>query len=360
MADPTTDRRGAADRERPAALVTSPVPTAPWHGATGIGSLPGTDPREAVRVALGELPDLPFLPELPGRGPHGDLAGRTTALLVDLAVDLQPTGWRLVPRASRDGRRARDLLSRDLDALEEATQGGPPSTLKVQAAGPWTLAALLELQRGERALADSGAVGDLAASLAEGLRRHLADLSVRLPGTLLVLQLDEPLLPAVVGGGIPTASGFGRLRSPSRQRVREVLATVLSVCDDTVVHCCAQDPPLELISQAGAGALSVDATLLGPRHDEALGLAVEAGLGLLLGVVPSVDRRVSTSAMSDPSAMLEPVRLLWRRLGFDPDRLPGTVVVTPRCGLAGASPAHARAALAACTEMARRLGEQPE
>ncbi|MBC7678668.1 MAG: hypothetical protein H7233_06735 [Pseudorhodobacter sp.] len=58
--------------------------------------------------------------------------------------------------------------------------------------------------------------------------------------------------------------------------------------------------------------------------------------------------------------MIDPVRVLWRRLGFDPDRLPGTVVVTPQCGLAGASPAHARAALAACTEMARRLGEQPE
>ena len=338
--------------------------------------MPGTDPDEAVRVVLGELPDLPFLPELPGRGPHADLAGRTASLLVDLAVDLQPTGWRLVPRASRDGRRARDLVSRDLDALEGATQGGPPSTLKVQAAGPWTLAALLELQRGERALSDHGAVDDLTGSLAEGLRRHLADLAVRLPGTRLVLQLDEPLLPAVVGGGIPTASGFGRLRSPSRSRVREVLAAVLAAGDDTVVHCCAQDPPLELISEAGAGALSVDATLLGPQHDEALGLAVEAGLGLLLGVVPTLaggggstdrgsdrdrpGRRGSDQRMSDPSGMLDPIRVLWRRLGFDPDRLPGTVVVTPQCGLAGASPARARAALAACTEMARRLGEQPE
>ncbi|MCW2714024.1 MAG: hypothetical protein JWN88_1071 [Frankiales bacterium] len=353
MSDPSLAVRAGSTPGGPPAV---PV----WHGATGIGSMPGTDPDEAVRVVLGELPDLPFLPELPGRGPHADLAGRTASLLVDLAVDLQPTGWRLVPRASRDGRRARDLVSRDLDALEGATQGGPPAALKVQAAGPWTLAALLELQRGERALADHGAVADLTGSLAEGLRRHLADLAVRLPGTRLVLQLDEPLLPAVVGGGIPTASGFGRLRSPSRQRVREVLAEVLSVCDDTVVHCCAEDPPLELMTQAGAGALSVDATLLGPRHDEALGLAVEAGLGLLLGVVTSLDRGARGGRAPAPPARPDPIRVLWRRLGFDPDRLPGTVVVTPTCGLAGASPAHARAALAACTEMARRLGEQPE
>ena len=88
--------------------------------------MPGTDPAEAVRVVLGELPDLPFLPELPARGPHADLAGRTASLLADLPVDLQPTGWRLVSRESRDGRRARDLMSRDLDALEEATQGQVP------------------------------------------------------------------------------------------------------------------------------------------------------------------------------------------------------------------------------------------
>ena len=326
-----------------------------WHGATGVGSMPGTDPDEAVRIVLGELPDLPFLPELPARGPHGDLTGRAAALLVDLAVDLQPTGWRLVPRPSRDGRRARDLLSRDLDALEGATQGGPPAALKVQVAGPWTLAALLELPRGERALADHGAVDDLGQSLAEGLRRHLADLGARLPGTRLVLQLDEPCLPAVLGAGIPTASGFGRLRAPSRQRVREVLAAVLSVGGDTVVHCCAADPPVELLREAGAGAVSVDATVLTPRDDEAIGLAVEGGSGLLLGCVPAVDVR-----LVDLGVIMEPVRQLWRRLGFESDLLPTTVVVTPTCGLAGASPGYARQALSACREIARRLGEQPE
>lgn len=333
-----------------------------WHGATGIGSMPGTDPAEAVRVVLGELPDLPFLPELPARGPHGDLAGRTTALLVDLPVDLQPTGWRLVSRASRDGRRARDLLSRDLDALEQATQGQVPPALKVQAAGPWTLAALLELPRGERVLADHGAVDDLAQSLAQGLRLHLDDLAVRLPGVRLILQLDEPALPAVLRAGVPTASGFGRLRAPSEQRVREVLTTVLAVAEETVVHCCALHPPVELLTSAGAGAVSLDATLLTPQDDEAIGLAVEAGKGLLLGLVPTIGSAATAASGPgiDLAATMEPARVLWRRLGFEPDRLPSTVVVTPTCGLAGASPQYARAALTACTEIARRLGEQPE
>ena len=322
-----------------------------WAGATGVGSLPGTDPGEAVRTVLGELPDLPFLPELPARGAHADFAGRSAALLADLPVDLQPAGWRLTTGRSRDGARARDLLSYDLEALEEAADS--PPALKLQCAGPWTLAALLELPRGDRVLADAGAVDDLAQSLAEGLSRHLADVASRLPGTRLVLQLDEPSLPAVLAGGIPTASGFGTLRAPAASRAVELLATVLAVAEHTVVHCCAPSPPVTLLRKAGASAVSLDATLLTPRDDDPLGETFEQGAGLLLGVVPSVD-----APLSDLTATAAPARALLRRLGASPDTAP--VVVTPTCGLAGASPAYARRALRACTEIARRLGEGSE
>ncbi|MCW2678764.1 MAG: hypothetical protein JWM62_165 [Frankiales bacterium] len=317
-------------------------------GATGVGSMPGTDPSEAVRTVLGLLPDLPFLPELPARGQHGDLGGRSAALLADLPVDLQPAGWRLTTGRSRDGARARDLLSYDLDALQEAAQS--PPALKLQCAGPWTLAAMVELPKGDRVLSDPGAVDDLAQSLAEGLARHLADVAARLPGTRLVLQLDEPSLPAVLGGGIPTASGFGRLRAPAASRAVEVLARVLAVAEQTVVHCCAPGVPVTLLRKAGAGAVSLDATLLTPRDDDQLGEAVEGGTGLLLGVVPTTGAR-----SSEVAAMMAPVQELWRRLGQDSERLPGTVVVTPTCGLAGATAPQARSALEATVELAKRL-----
>ena len=82
-----------------------PVPTT-WGPASGVGSLPGADPTEAVRLVVGELPGFAHLPELPGRGAGADLIGRSAALLVDLAVDLTPAGWRLVPRSGVDQRRA--------------------------------------------------------------------------------------------------------------------------------------------------------------------------------------------------------------------------------------------------------------
>jgi methionine synthase II (cobalamin-independent) len=204
-------------------------------------------------------------------------------------------------------------------------------------------------------LADPAAVADLADSLAEGLSAHVADVSRRLPGATVLVQLDEPALPAVLAAQIPTASGYGRLRAPDQTTATDRLRTVLDVATETVVHCCASSPPVALLRGAGAGAVSLDAAVLTERDDDAIGAALEGGAGLLLGLVPGVD-----ADLSDLTSRMEPVRALWRRLGFGPEMLPAAVVITPSCGLAGASPAYARRALAACAEIARRLGEQPE
>ena len=169
----------------------------PWEPgtATGIGSMPGTNPDEAMRVIVGELPDFPYLPELPARGPGADLTGRTASLLVEIPVEVTPRGWRLAERPGRDLSRARSMLSTDLDVMEEALEGyrGP---LKIQLCGPWTLAATLELPHTmNMAVADPGAVADLTASLAEGAAALAADVAKRVPGAQLVVQLDEPSLP---------------------------------------------------------------------------------------------------------------------------------------------------------------------
>ncbi|WP_327680910.1 methionine synthase [Kitasatospora sp. NBC_00458] len=323
--------------------------------ATGVGSLPGTDAREAARTSTGALEHLPFLPELPARGPGADMIGRSVGLLVELFAQTEPSGWRFADRPGRDTRRSHSWLGEDLDALEEYTQGyeGP---LKVQAVGPWTLAASVELRHGEKALADHGACRDIAASLTEGLRRHLADVRKRIPGAEVVLQLDEPSLPAVLAGSVKTASGFQRLRSVDRQVAEEVLReVVLGVDAPVVVHCCAPQVPLPLLRRAGVAGVSLDFSLLTEREDDALGEAVEAGTMILAGVVPSTDQGVS-----DPAGSVQGVRTLWRRLGFAPELLGRRVLVTPTCGLAGASPAYARTALSHSVKAGQSLVDNPE
>ncbi|MFI8424585.1 methionine synthase [Streptomyces sp. NPDC085479] len=329
--------------------------SAQWGPATGVGSLPGGDAREAAKTVTGSFEDFPFLAELPARGPGADMIGRTLGMLVDLYAHVEPSGWRISDRPGRDTRRARSWLGEDLDALEEFTQGyeGP---LKVQAVGPWTLAAALELRGGEAALGDPGACRDLAASLAEGLREHLADVAKRVPGARIVLQLDEPSLTAVLLGQIRTASGYRTHRAVDRQVVEAALRDVIAAHDGPVtVHSCAPGVPFALLRRAGAAGVSFDFGLLTERDEEPIGEAVEAGTKLFAGVVPSTD-----TALSDPGGSVMGVRTLWRRLGLNPGTLAESVVITPTCGLAGASPGYARAALAHCVRAARSLADNPE
>ncbi|MGC4776909.1 methionine synthase [Micromonospora chalcea] len=327
----------------------------PWPtgAATGIGSLPGTDIAEAQRIVLGELPTLPHLPELPARGPGADLVGRSAGLLVELPVELYAARWRIAPRPGRDLRRARDLMERDLDQLAEQAEeyAGP---VKIQAAGPFTLAAALELPIGGRMLRDPGAVRDLAGSLGEGLRGHVEAVARRLPRASVLLQLDEPSLPAVLAGRVPTESGFGTHRPVETEVARGLLRDVIDAAGvPALVHCCAPDVPLELIRSAGAVGVALDLSLV--TDLDPLGEAIDAGLGLLAGAAPTLpppSGRAPTSAQ-----VADRVRRVWDQLGFPRRRLAEQVVVTPACGLAGATPAYARAVLTACRDAGRRLAE---
>ncbi len=335
--------------------VTSDTAAFPWPpgSASAAGSMPGTEPLTAIRIVLDELPDLPYLPELPDRGPGADLIGRTAALLAELPAEVTPRGWRLAARPGRDLRRARALLEEDLDALEEAA-AGDACPLKVQACGPMTLAASLELPSSlEVALADHGAVADLTQSLAEGIKAHADEVRRRVPGAQLLLQLDEPRLPAVLDGAVPTASGLRRLAPAEPGPAADSLRAVLDATSAyRVVHCCAARPPLGLITRSGAQAIYVDLGLLGPDDDDPLAETAEAGTGIFAGSVNPVD-----TERPEASRLARGVIDLWRRLGLPLAGCAEQVVTGPACGLAGASPERASEILGACREAGRVLPE---
>ncbi len=324
--------------------------------ATGVGSLPGTDIVEAVKTVLGELPELPYLPELPARGPGADMIGRSAGLLVDMPVELYASRWRIASHAGRDLARTRDLWDRDLDALTE-TAAGLDGPIKLQVAGPWTLAASIDLPIGGRLLRDPGAVRDLTASLAEGLAAHVADVRARLPYARVLVQIDEPSLPAVLAGHVPTESGYGTLRTVEASLARSALADVVAAAGvPAVLHCCAADAPLGLFRDAGAVAVSVDLDLLDLRQADALdalGEGLDAGVGLFAGAVSTrVDEPVPTSA-----SVAERVKDVWRTLGFATNDLAEQVVITPACGLAAMSDERSRAVTTVCREAAKRLAD---
>jgi hypothetical protein len=302
---------------------------------TGIGSWPGSAMVDALKISFAECPDLPFLPELPERGPHAGLIGRGTALLNGLGVELHATGWRLTDASGRDHRRAITTLRSDLDLLEEVAQGysGP---IKIAIAGPWTLGAAMEHPRGDKLLADPGARRDLGQSLLDGLAELTAELRRRLPEVSVIIQLDEPSLPAVLAGGIKTASGLARHRSIDVPEVSGTLTAMRERLEtggaETWLHCCAPLPPIELLHGAGIVAVLVDAEQLRSAEWDALGPAMEAGLRLGLGILPTGAIRSADELANRTLRLLRPLDL--------PPEITTRTVLTPACGLGGGTVEH--------------------
>jgi methionine synthase II (cobalamin-independent) len=322
--------------------------------SSGIGSMPGDDAREyadAVRLVFGEV-DLPFVPELPARGAIAAMTGRSLAVVADLGVDLQPAGWRLTDASGIDHRRARSLLAQDLDEVESQAQGFE-GIVKLQVAGPWTLAATVEKPRGDKVLSDFGARRDLAQALAEGVRQHVVDVAKRVTGgdpTRVVVQLDEPGLPAVLAARVPTASGFGRHRKVDLPEASAALEWVLGAAASTgatpVVHCCAADFPIGLVRGAGARGFCVDLDQLVTGQYDDLAQAIEDGDRVFLGALPTSPAEVSEKQVT------ERVLRLLDMLGLEPTE---RLVITPACGLAGATPDWAREALRLSAAVAGQL-----
>ena len=323
--------------------------------ATGVGSMPGSDYAESVRLVLGELPDLPHVPELPGRGVTAAMTGRGLAVVDGLAADLQPAGWRLTDASGVDHRRARSLLAQDLDTVEELAQdyAGP---FKTQVAGPWTLAATVEKPRGDKVLSDHGARRELAQALAEGVRHHLADLRRRLRGVdRWIVQVDEPALGAVVDAKVPTASGYGRHRSvdlpEASTHLEWVVAAITDAGGEAWVHACAPQTPWSLVAGSGVAGLSADLDMLGPADLDTFAEALEAGRTAALGVVPSTD----PDTVPSDARVTERVQRWLDMLGLDPEVVGDRLVITPSCGLAGATPAWADRAVRLSATVARHL-----
>ncbi len=247
-------------------------------------------------------------------------------------------------------------LDEDLDAWEEGLAGFD-GLVASSFAGPWTLAASVELRSGERALRDPGACRDLAAALAHAVVDHVEEVRRRLPGARVSVWIDEPAMPEVLLGAIPTQSGRGRYAAIDEPVVEASLRAVVDALQGAgagaVVHCCGARPPYDLFVRSGFDAVSADLTLHDQHDDDAVGELVEAGRRLVAGVVPAIH-----GPLSEVGATVGVVRDLGHRLGHSPEAFAGSVLVSPTCGLAGASPGHAREVIALLRAAGRALREE--
>ena len=154
--------------------------------------------------------------------------------------------------------------------------------------------------------------------------------------------------------------------------LRSVLAATSA---PTIVHCCAPEVPFSCITGSGATAVSFDALSLRRGGEDAVGEAVESGLGMFAGVIStgagesraalndtaviSANRASPDTGQVEDAAVAAAGRAiaLWRRIGLALGAMCEQIVLTPACGLAGVTPARARLVLARCRAAARLIPE---
>lgn len=315
-------------------------------------------------MVVGELGGaMAHIVELPARGVGADPIGRAGALLIDVALDTTPRGYRLTARPGAVARRAVSLLGEDVDALEEAWEkaglrgradSGHP--VKVQAPGPLTLAAEVELANGHRAITDAGATRDLAASLAEGLAAHRAAVARRLD-TPTVVQLDEPSLAAAVTGHLTGVTGITPVAAVDEAVATELLdVCVAAVGADVLVHSDAAGLPWKLLQCNGIAGVAVDVSTLAASDYDGIAAFVESGRAVMLGAVPvrAPQRHLSAEQVAAVAAGVTD------RIGFPRAVLTERIGITPGRGLAGATPQWARTAIGLARRAAEVLAADPD
>ncbi len=241
--------------------------------------------------------------------------------------------------------------------LEDALQGFT-GHVKVQVAGPWTLAATVERPRGDKMLADHGARRELAQALAEGVRDHLADVRRRVPDAgprAAPGRRARPRRGAARGG----ADGLRFRQAPRRRPARAIRAPGVGVRRSGRVRCRALGALLRAGHAARPAARRRCPRTLGRLRRAHAGRPRRAGRGARGGRRrrPRAGPVARPRHPADDQALTDRVLAWLDALGLDPDAVGQRLLVTPTCGLAGASPAWARRAL---TLAARSRPTSPE
>ncbi len=338
----------------------------PPLAATGIGSVPFTDVREAVDLVLETLPEMPFWPQLVRLGYREEMVPQAARGLPALSVDAEARAVHLDPEAVRDEALAQfyeAIFGNQLDAFalqrdeargffalveEVSSRGLQCQALKGQLAGPVTCAGIVKDQEGKPILYDR----ELTQAACQGLAwkaawqaRKFGDM-----GKEAVIFFDEPYL-----------TGFGSAYMPlSRDEVAEILGDTLKATRQLApaalgVHCCGNtdwslllEAPLDILSFDSYGYF--DSLLL---YAEALRQFYSRGGWLAWGLVPTGDDFKEVNSEGLWQRFQEQVNRL-AAIGMGVKEILSRAILTPACGMGFMSPEAARGVLATLAQLSLR------
>lgn len=290
--------------------------------ATGIGSLPHRDAREAAEFAFFATPELPCIPSLPRRSPAEAMIAQAVVGIRGISIGQYGS---LMVDASRIDPFADVTTDLDHDAyvglrtfLEFAR--GYTGPVKWQFTGPITLG---------QALVRAGVPMNLAFEVAvRTVRTHVRNIydvvEAALPSSAQVVFIDEPELGELMQDSFPIApdTAFDLMSGALAAVEREALVGL---------HCCADVDGSSLLA-AGPAILSVPATDGIKSYAGLLSKFLESGGVVAWGVVPT-----DGPLMPSAERSWKKLSALWCDLvqgGCDAQKLRQQSLVTPACGLA--------------------------
>ncbi|MGA9755604.1 MAG: hypothetical protein WBV23_10730 [Desulfobaccales bacterium] len=328
--------------------------------ATGIGSVPFTDPEETVALILETLPQIPYWPQMVQLGYLEEMAAQAARGLPALQVDVANRTVRMDPDLPRDEALAKFyevVLSGDLApfAFEEqdargffgllqtvASRGCPGTALKGQLSGPVTFAGVIKDAEGKPILYDR----ELTQAVCAGLARKVAWQAeqFRRLGKEPIVFLDEPYL-----------TGFGSAYLPlSKAEVTEILTQTLEEAREAAagpvtlgVHCCG-NTDWSLLLNAPIDVLSFDSY----GYFESLRLYAQGmsdylarGGWLAWGLVPTNEDFQPETPDSLWQRFQTQVAQLAEDVHWDPKQILSQSLLTPACGTGYMSREDARGVL---------------
>ena len=334
--------------------------------ATGVGSVPFTDPQEAVNLIMESLPEMPFWPQMVRLGYREEMVPQAVRGLPALKIDESARVVLVDPDRPRDEALAQfyeAIFAGEMEpfAFEEkeasgffallgavVSRGDRCQALKGQLSGPVTFAGIVKDPDGKPILYDR----ELTQAASQGLAYKAAwqAQQFRELGKEAVIFFDEPYL-----------TGFGSAYLPlSRDEVTEILTDTLNTTRQAGavslgVHCCGNtdwslllDAPIDILSFDSYGYF--DSLLL---YDKALEKFFARGGWLAWGLVPTGDefQHVTTGD-------------LWQRFQVQVGQLAAQgrglkevlsrALLTPACGMGFMSLESARRVLTVLAELSAR------
>ncbi|MCX5715044.1 MAG: hypothetical protein NT033_09690 [Candidatus Omnitrophica bacterium] len=311
--------------------------------ATGIGSLPHIEAKEALEVVFSNCPRVPFWPQLPKRDPREGMVAQFSENLPCLRMSR--SGIFFDPQRKEEELEAfySHIIENDADYfritpdfarglhgfLERLEKGGSSSIdfIKGHVTGPFTFAAGIQDDTGKALLHDSVFMQAITKGLEMKALWQIK--TFKKFGKKMIIFLDEPYLGCFGSGFTPVT--------------RESVVSVLREFTDTVksedvfigVHCCGNTDWSMFTDVPGIDIINFDAFSYQDKFvlyaDNLKGFLERGGI-VCWGVVPTQE----FDASQTPELLIKRIDEGFKRLiahGVKRELLTENLMLSPACGL---------------------------